>query len=207
MNVDEFLRLVASEPNRTTRRVVEHRDMKIVEEAMKNGGGYMLTDFLKLPVLRREGREFHDGHVLGPGASLEKISAWENAHPTLPLPDDLRAFLQRIDGIHLWADLETGRGYDGIAPIEDWELARTRMWGTDVDPTRLSDGHVAISYNADDSVFVVLNTTTGIYYWMDPGGADESCQLATDVESLLDWVWENRIPPDEGLEENRDDVR
>jgi hypothetical protein len=73
------------------------------------------------------------------------------------------------------------------------------------DPTWLSDAHVAISYNADNSVFVVLNTATGIYYSMDRAGADETRRLATAVESLLDWVWKNRMPPDDGLDENRDD--
>jgi hypothetical protein len=164
----------------------------------------MLTDFLKLPVLWREEREFHDGHILGAGASLEQISAWETAHPMLPLPGDLRALLQRMNGIHLWADLDEGRAYDGNAPLEEWELARTKMWGAKVDPPWLSDAHVAISYNADDSVFVVLNTATGIYYRMDPCGADEMSPLATDVESLLDWLWKNRLSPRDGLETNHD---
>ena len=59
--------------------------------------------------------------------------------PRHPLPGDLQELLQHADGLHLWADLDTGRSYQGLAPIAEWELARTRMWGSDADPDSLGD--------------------------------------------------------------------
>lgn len=50
--------------------------------------------------------------------------------PRHPLPQDLVELVMRANGIHLWADLDDGRAYEGLAPIEEWDLARVKMWGS-----------------------------------------------------------------------------
>ena len=112
--------------------------------------------------------------------------------PKHPLPPDLQKLLRSADGLHLWADLDVGRSYQGIAPIADWQLARTRMWGSDADPDLLGDEYLAISYHADGAAYVVLKVTTGEYFLMDSCGADETCRIGGDVAGLLDWLWKQR---------------
>jgi hypothetical protein len=76
--------------------------------------------------------------------------------------------------------------------MADWELARTRMWGSDADPDLLGDEYLAISYHADGAAYVVLKVTTGEYFLMDSCGADETCRIGGDVAGLLDWLWHQR---------------
>jgi hypothetical protein len=102
-----------------------------------------------------------------------------------------------VNGIHLWADLDTGRSYEGLAPLEEWELARTRMFGAEADPTLLSDRYLALSYHANSDRFVVLNVESGRYFDMDPsGGADEGCLMGDEVGDLMDWLWRSRRCPE-----------
>ena len=126
--------------------------------------------------------------MLGPGLSREAINDWKRRWPHHPLPPDLVEMLQRVNGIHLWADLDTGRSYEGIAPLEEWELARTKMWGPGADATSLADRYLALSYHADCSAFAVLNVETARYFVLDSCGADESCPIGSCVGDLLDGV-------------------
>jgi hypothetical protein len=112
--------------------------------------------------------------VLGPGASAEELAAWQARWPHHPLPSDLVLLLSQVNGIHLWADDETGRSYEGLAPLDEWDLARLKMWGREADPASLPDRYLALSYNADGAAFIVLNVDTGRYFLMDSCGADES---------------------------------
>jgi hypothetical protein len=102
--------------------------------------------------------------------------------------------LLRVDGIHLWADLDTGRSYEGLAPLAEWDLARKKMWGSSADPEMLSDQYLAITYDADNAAFVVLDVDGGRYYLMDSCGADESCPMGTSADDLLEYLWSTRIP-------------
>jgi hypothetical protein len=111
------------------------------------------------------------------------------------LPDDLVALLGRANGIHLWADLDTGRVYEGLAPLAEWRVARQRMWGDDVDPALLPDRYLALSYHSDGAAFVVLDVESGRYFLMDACGADESSPIGRNVGDLLDWLWAHRIEP------------
>jgi hypothetical protein len=109
------------------------------------------------------------------------------------LPPDLQALLLRVNGIHLWAALDSGRAYQGLAPLDEWDLARTTMWGPDADRDLLSDEYLTLSYHTDGSAYVVLKATTGEYFLMDPCGADQKCPVGRDVGGLLDWLWDHRI--------------
>jgi hypothetical protein len=132
--------------------------------------------------------------VVRRGHDAESLDEWKLRWPLHPLPDDLQAPPLRVNGVHTWADLDTGRSYQGLAPVEGWELARTKMWGPDADADMLGDEYLAISYYADGADFVVLKVTTGQYFEMDACGADETCRIGGDVGALLDWLWERRIP-------------
>ena len=115
--------------------------------------------------------------------------------PSHPLPADVRALIARVNGIHLWADADTGRGYVGLAPLEEWELARCKMYGASADPSLLDDRYLALSYHRDGAAFVVLDARTGRYFLMDTAGPDETCPIGDSVEQLLDWLWRTRGTP------------
>lgn len=161
-------------------------------------GGIRLTDFLAAPGHRMEQRERRYRHILGSPASPGAIESWQDQHPSHPLPADLRALVARINGIHLWADPETGRSYTGFAPIEEWELARIKMYGPTADPSTLDDQYVALSYDENGSAFVVLDIASGTYFLMDTAGPDTSTPIASNADELLDWLWRCRITPTSG---------
>jgi hypothetical protein len=73
--------------------------------------------------------------------------------PRHPLPNHLADLVSRANGIHLWADLETGRAYEGLAPLDEWGLARVKMGGRDDSPASLRDQYLALSYHADSAAF------------------------------------------------------
>ena len=137
------------------------------------------------------------GHVLGPPASPRAIERWQEQRPSHPLPGDLLALVERVDGIHLWANLETGRSYEGLAPIEEWDLARVTMYGPEAEKGLLDDRYVALTYHQDGSSFVVVDVASGTYYLMDACGPDDSNPIGRSAAELLDWLWSNRIPPND----------
>jgi hypothetical protein len=196
MTLDEFLRLVASETPLTVERDVRINAPELLED-LRRRGGMMLTDFVADPRHTFERRTLRYGHVLGPGLPRDAVDDWSRRWPHHPLPVDLVDLLTRANGIHLWADLDTGRSYEGLAPLEEWELARTRMFGAEADPTLLSDRYLALSYYANRDRFVVLNVESGRYLDMDPcGGADEGSLIGAEVGDLMDWLWRRRRRPE-----------
>jgi hypothetical protein len=133
---------------------------------------------------------------LGSPAGEADIVAWRAQHPAVRLPADLENLLRHVDGIHLWANVERGRAYFGIAPLAEWNAARATLGlGEQVEPW-LNERHVAISYHQDGAAFVVLDADTGRYFLVDSAGPDKSAPIADNVDQLLDWIWANRIPPD-----------
>lgn len=192
MTLDELLQKAATEPARSEERDVSVAPAVLLREAAQRGG-MPLTEFLADPRRTVERRTLRLGHVFAPPSPVESIEEWMRERPGLPLPADLRELLVRVNGIHLWADLDTGRSYEGLAPLEEWDLARRKLWGSDDHADWLGDEYLAISYHADSSAFVVLKASTGEYFLMDPCGADESCRIGSDVGALLDWLWDHRI--------------
>ena len=193
MTFDQFLEKVASEPNRRTERDVRVATDELTADVHRRGG-MRLTDFVAEPRKTVARRVLRTGHLLGPGVSPVALAEWKARWPRHPLPDDLGTLLGRVNGIHLWANLDTGRSYDGLAPLEEWNLARVKMWGADADEGLLADRYLALSYNSDSAAFIVLNVETGQYFLMDSAGADESSPIGGNVGTLLDWLWEHRIP-------------
>jgi hypothetical protein len=101
----------------------------------------------------------------------------------------------RVNGIHLWANVQTGRAYTGLAPIEEWDLARLRMYGHAAERSLLEDRYVALSYHQDGASFVVLDAESGRYFLMDAAGPDTTTPIASNVDELLEWLWRTRIAP------------
>jgi hypothetical protein len=194
MHIDDFISLVAGEPERTVRRTVWSPPPEVLAKASKPGGSSM-KEFLSAPGRRPEQREVKYRHILGPPASRHAIETWLGHRPSHRLPADLLALVSRMNGIHLWANIETGRSYAGLAPIEEWDLARIKMYGPEADRGLLDDRYVAVSYHQDGAAFIVLNVESGKHLLMDAAGPDTTSPIANDAGELIDWLWRNRLEP------------
>jgi hypothetical protein len=194
MRIEELLKHAASEPEKTVTRTVWTTPPDVLAKAGKPGG-MMMTDLLSAPGRRAEQRDVRYRHILGSPAEQEEINSWQSQRPSQPLPSDLRELVSRMNGIHLWANAETGRSYAGLAPIEEWELARIKMYGAEADRGLLEDRYLAISYHQDGASFVVLDVESGRYFLMDAAGPDATSPIASNADELLDWLWRSRIEP------------
>jgi hypothetical protein len=194
MQIDDFINRVASEPERIITRTIWTTPKDVLAQAAMPGG-LRLTDLLSSPGRQSEQRDDRYRHILGPPASQQTIDSWQHQHPSQPLPADLREFVSRINGVHLWANAATGRSYTGLAPLEEWELARIKMFGLTAERDLLDDRFVAVSYHQDSESFVVLDVESKKYFLMDAAGPDTSSPIANDVGELLDWLWRGRIAP------------
>jgi hypothetical protein len=193
MTFDELLERIAKEPDQISERQVRVAMAELTDEVTAPTG-MRLDDVLADPRHTTERRTFRSGHLLGPPLSSGELAQWREAWPKHRLPDDLVALLGRASGIHLWADLDEGRAYEGLAPLNEWCLARQKMWGEDADPELLPDRFLALSYHTDGAAYVVLDTESGRYFLMDSCGADESSPIGNSVGELLYWLWDRRIP-------------
>ena len=45
------------------------------------------------------------------------------------------------------------------------------------------------------AAFVVLDVALRTYFLMDTAGPDATSPIATNVEGLLDWLWQSRVAP------------
>jgi hypothetical protein len=185
MTLDELLDHVRSEPPRSYERDVRVQQPELLAD-IRRKGGMRLTELLSDPRQTTERRVFRRGHLLGPGASEVEIATWLARWPRHPLPADLLALLRRVNGIHLWADLDSGRSYEGLAPLAEWE------------PSHLGDRYLALSYHQNGDALIVLDVETGDYSWIDRLAGDESSRIARSAGELLDWLWSHRMPPPAG---------
>ena len=131
MRLEEFIKNIASEPERTFTRTVWNTPRDVLARAAQPGG-LALRDLLSAPGRRAEQRVVQYRHILGSPAREEEVNAWQSLHPRQRLPSDLRELVLHMNGIHLWANVETGRAYSGLAPIEEWDLARLKLYGSDL---------------------------------------------------------------------------
>lgn len=194
VQIDEFIQCVAGEPERILTRTVWITPPEVLAQAAREGG-IGVADLLSTSGRRKEQREIRYRHILGAPASQRSFDTWQARSGSHELPTDLRALVSRINGIHLWANVETGRSYSGLAPIEEWEPARTKMYGVGSDPGLLDDRYLALSYHQDGAAFVVFDVETGRYFLMDANGPDETTPIAGNAGELLEWLWRSRIAP------------
>ncbi len=195
MQLDELRRRIAQEPERHV-EYPAYRSCAALE--VKRPGGVPVSELPASGEPTGDTRTVTYRHILGDPASAEVIRAWQEKWPSHPLPPDLRQLVEQANGIHLWADVETGRAYAGLAPIDEWQPARIVMYGRSSDPELLSERYLALSYHADGAALVVLDVDTGTYFLMDSCGADDTCPLGANVSELLDWLWSERLPPEGG---------
>jgi hypothetical protein len=191
MNFDDLASAIRSE---LTRIVKQRIAAPAALAAASKPGGMGLENFISAAAGGTRWDASY-GHLLGAPASRAATQAWRAEHPSHPLPNDLAALVERANGIHLWANIDTGRSYVGLAPIEEWDIARIKMYGQSGNPVLLDDRYVAISYHQDGASFLVLDVESGRYFLMDAAGPDTSTPIAKNVEELLDWLWRNRIAP------------
>jgi hypothetical protein len=103
------------------------------------------------------------------------------------LPADLHQLLLHADGVHFWADLDHGRAYFGIAPLDEWQDAA----GND-GPVLFHEpptGMLVISYHQNGDYYAVLDTASSVYRWFDHEDIDNPVVIGSSVAELLDWFW------------------
>jgi hypothetical protein len=163
MTTDELLQRVAAQP-----MVTVERDVSIPGPAPKallaEGKPIPLTELVRHPDQHSERRTFQYGHVLGPGLSPHAIASWQASHPAHPLPPDLIGFLRQVDGVHLWADLASGRAYFGILPMNERQDAGDTDWAMMFDAP-----HVAWARGGQDREPGLLHIPTECQGLVVPG--------------------------------------
>jgi hypothetical protein len=87
-----------------------------------------IAELQSRPDQHKEARSFRYGHVVGPGLATRDIEAWQASFPDHVLPQDLAQALTVVDGVHIWANLETRRAYFGISPLCEWQDAACVDW-------------------------------------------------------------------------------
>lgn len=120
MTTDEFLQRVADQTTVCVERKVRIPGPTL-GALIAEGKPIVLSDLMAHPDQHEEVRRFCYCHRLGPGLRPADIERWQVAHSTHELPFDLIAFLRRVNGVNLWADVETSRAYFGILPLEEWQ--------------------------------------------------------------------------------------
>lgn len=190
MTFDELLASIATEADFSETREVTTLSREMLDPRQHKG--MTLAEMYAHPSSRRVERTFRHGHLLGPPATAESIRAWYARWPTHKLPDDLVALLMRANGIHLSADLDEGRAYRGLSPIEEWLPASARSLGPFPDGEWDADRCVVLTYDSDGHDYVLLDIDAAEYFATHDGGSEKHV-LGRCVGDLLDLLWRSRI--------------
>ena len=135
-----------------------------------------------------ERKTFRYGHLAGPPRSKTELDAWQARSTRHRLADDLVEFLQRVDGLHLWADLDRGRAYFGLAPLAEWYDASAA--NAPVQLQGLPAGSFVVSYHENGDDFLVLDSVGGTYRWFDHEDTANPVVIGASLSQVLEWVWE-----------------
>jgi hypothetical protein len=186
MTIDEFLHRAASQPIVNEERMVNvwGPELKALVTERK---AMTLAEIDAHPDQHKEKRIFRRGHLLGSGLPHDAIISWQQKHPSHILPPGLIELLSRVNGIDLWADLDSQEAYFGILPLEKWQTASE---------SRLADycenepsSHLVISYHQNGDFHLVLDSQRAAYFWYDTEDFRHPTLVARDVEELLSWWW------------------
>lgn len=185
MDIEHLQALAAREPPRVVRRAVAIHPLR----ERIDPGGILLTDFLTQAMRNTQLQDKTYRHVFGPPASESELNT---RFGDRTVPADLRYVLSRSNGIHLWADDATGRGYEGLAPIQEWVSAAERFYAPHA---WMDERYVVITYHEEGAAHVVLDLASSCYFLMDAAGPDTNSPVASNASEFLDWLWRTRIPP------------
>jgi hypothetical protein len=171
--------------------IAEYREVRVhgsqLTELIKRRSPMLMSELLSHPDQRTEMRRFRYGHILGRGCSDIAIAEWQQRRD-VRLASDVTCLLRQIDGIHLWADLDNGRGYYGILPLVEWHNVHESESAPLFED--LGRKTFVISYHENGDYFLLLDTITSEFTWFDPQSPTDSVAIGTRVEALLDWWWE-----------------
>lgn len=185
MRIDELQRRASAQPEIKQTRTVRVWGPTLRAE-VEAGRLKNLAEIYAHPDQTSELQTFRCGHVLGEGLAPETIAAWQARFPAHPLPRDLTELLAQVNGIHLWADLDDGRAYFGVAPLDEWQDA-AKDWGWLF--TSPPAGYLVISYHDNGDYCLVLDTARSDYWWYDAHDPDNPLKVGSNVEEMLDWLW------------------
>lgn len=187
MTPQQLIERAAKQPEVTFERAVRLPGPALTA-LLVSGRAIPLLDASSHPDQRQEVRRFRYGHLLGPGASRASIDEWQTRNPSARIHPDVVELLARVDGIHLWADLNRTRAYFGIRPLSEWTEVALSEWCTLFD--ELTPGALVISYHNNGDYFLVLDTRENSFTWYDPQNFRDTRTVKHSVGELLDWWWE-----------------
>lgn len=192
MTIDDFLREVNQHSIITIESVVSIPGPAALD-LLSKPQAVTMAEFLAHSDRHSEYKTFRYGHLLGPGLAPTKIDQWQDKHPDFRLPDDLKEFLTRVNGIELWADLADGSAYFGLLPLDQWSDAADSHFVYIFESSPV--GALVISRAEDSAGYVVLDTTGPTFFWCDPIAGPAI--IGSTVEDLLAYWWNNcRLDPE-----------
>jgi hypothetical protein len=195
MTVDDFIALASAQPEVTQCRPIRVWGPSLRAE-VEAGRLRNLVAIQSHPDQHDEIRTVRYGHRLGPGLTAAELDEWQRQAPEFRLPHDLASLLLRINGIHLWADLDHERAYWGVAPLHEWRSAALQL-GSQMSGIS-SQATLVLSYHENGDSYLLLDTAASCYRWLDTEDVDASRIVGTRVSQLLDWLWEEarNLAPD-----------
>lgn len=187
MTPQQLIEHAAKQPEVTLERSVRVPGPAL-RELLASGRAIPLIEVISHPDQHEEVRRFRYGHLLGPGASRASIEEWQTRNPSARIHPDVVELLTRVDGIHLWADLDRARAYFGIRPLSEWTEVALSEWHFLFDEPM--PGALVISYHDNGDAFLVLDTHENCFTWYDPQDFRDTRTAKISIGELLDWWWE-----------------
>jgi len=153
-----------------------------------------IRDFIERLSLEMSGH-----HRVFPPLEREELKASISKWKKNSLPDGFLDLLRHANGIDFWVDVGSPNGYFRILPLREIDYARQIMWGgalndMEADAVPYPDW-LGITDHQDGADFIVLDVDAHRYYRMDSYGADLKSPAGSNVNELLDYLWEHWIEP------------